>query len=72
MFEYVLITFYNRCDIKNPCWDVYGHIKTYNNDLLMSFSTRSQAIEYAHTFGLPVLEGTNKNDIVERLCNETK
>ena len=66
---YILLTFYNRQTAQDPAWEVYGHIRPGENRLLQIFRLRSQAIEFAHSLGsIPVLEGTNKGHIVERLC----
>ena len=73
MNDYVLLTFYNRQTTENPSWEVYGHTAPGHNTKLMSFSTRMQAIEYAHSFyTIPVLEGSNKGHVVKKLYDKNE
>jgi len=73
MEEYVLLTFYNRQTLKNPAWEVYGHKRPHVNDLLNSFKTKLQAIEYAHTFyQTPVIQGSNLGFLVKIIYNGLK
>jgi len=54
---YKIISFYNRQTFLNPAWEVYGWRSEFNNDFLLSFRVRSAAMEYAHSFHVPVIEG---------------
>ena len=65
-----LLTFYNRQTTENPSWEVYGHYKTGHNDLMDRFKTRSQAIEYCHTFvGIPVMQGVSNSIEISKLLD---
>lgn len=66
--KYVLISFYNRQTEENPAWEVYGHIGPGKNEKLESFKYRIQAMNYAHRFCVPVIQGTNEGHIVEMIC----
>ncbi len=69
MKHYVLISYYNRGTSLQPSWEVYGHLRRFNNDLLMSFPTESQAREYAHSLhGVPVMHGGH--DIYEPILEK--
>lgn len=62
--DYVLLTFYNRGTTESPIWEVYGWENSYTNTCLENFRTKSQAIEYCHTFhDVPVI-CTSKGDRV--------
>jgi len=55
--KYCLMTFVNRGSEENPIWEVYGHVKEFNNDHIDTFKTRIEAVEHAHQFGVPVMQG---------------
>jgi hypothetical protein len=69
--EYILLTFYNRGTTRKPIWEVYGWKNDYTNDFLDSFKTKSQAIEYAHTFSAPVLSTSKGHIIAEKLSRKS-
>lgn len=73
--EYILLTFYNRGTVEKPIWEVYGWENGYTNDCIESFKTKSQAVEYCHTFyEIPVLLTSKGHGIAEKLSKsqETK
>ena len=72
MYEFVLITFYNRGTTINPIWEVFGHISETNNKHLNNFKTKLSAILYAHEVSLlygkvPVLQTDKGGDIAKIL-----
>lgn len=70
MKDYKLIFFYNRGTSIRPSWDVYAAKSNHDNDLLFTFLTKTQAIEYAHGIhGLPVIQGTGNSAEVVKILN---
>ena len=66
--NYILLTFYNRGTTEHPIWEVYGWENDYTNTYLESFKTKSQAIEYCHTFyEIPVLLTSKGHAIAGKL-----
>ena len=70
--SYILLTFYNRGTVESPIWEVYGWSNSYTNDCIANFQTKSQAVEYCHTFyGVPVLLSSKGHAIAEKLTPKT-
>lgn len=71
--SYVLLTFYNRGTVESPIWEVYGWENSYTNTCLESFKTKSQAVEYCHTFyEIPVLLTSKGGTIAEKLTPQPR
>ena len=69
MGEVILLTFYNRGTTEAPIWEVYGWENDYTNTCLESFKTKSQAVEYCHTFyEIPVIQTSKGHKIAEKLA----
>ena len=66
--DYILLTFYNRGTVKAPQWEIYGWENSYTNTCIATFKTKSQAIEYCHSFyNIPVLLTSEGREIAEKL-----
>jgi len=66
--DFLLISFYNRGTTRQPMWEVYGHTAPGDNEMLLGFNLKSEAIEYAHSFHrTPVIQGQDFGTLVEAL-----
>lgn len=68
--KYKLITFYASGRLNGTQYLLYGHESPGRNDLLGGFSTRQDAIAFAFTYGVPVMETVHADGIIEKLCSE--
>lgn len=55
--KYKLITFANTNMSENPIWDVYGYVREGHNEYIGTFDNEYDAMNKAHSYGLPVVRG---------------
>ena len=70
MGKYILIVFYNRGTQERPIWNVYGVENLYKNDSLGEFDNQTAAMEKAHSYGAPVIQGTTNSILAVELINK--
>jgi hypothetical protein len=67
---YVLITLYHvERDTGKTAWLAYGHKSPGENIFLFEYQLKSDALEQAFQFGVPVMLGRRYDVVLEKLCS---